>query len=70
MTGIVLKMLLETLKAMVGKMLFAAVGERFLSRIVCYSLRKLARRTTNTLDDELVEQMIDSLKRDELPEMK
>ena len=70
MTAILMKMLLETLKAMIGKMLFAAVGERFLSRIVCHCLRSLAKQTTNTLDDELAEQIIQALKNPTLPEMK
>ena len=70
MTAIILSMLQETLKAMIGKMLFAAVGERFLSRIVCYSMRRLAKMTSNTLDDELAEEIIQTLKRPELPKMK
>lgn len=70
MASIIISLLLESLKAIIGKIAFAIVGERLLSRIVSYGLRKLAKMTTNTLDDELVEDVVQTLKRDDLPELK
>lgn len=70
MMAIILKLLMESLKAMAGKILFEVVGERFLSRVVAYSIRGLAKKTTNKLDDQLAESIIQSLKRDDLPELK
>ncbi|WP_299726806.1 hypothetical protein [uncultured Endozoicomonas sp.] len=70
MGGIIWSLLLNSLKAIVGKIAFAIIGERFLSQIIAYSLRKLAKMTTNELDDKLAEEIIKSLKRDDLPELK
>ncbi|AMO56557.1 hypothetical protein GZ77_03885 [Endozoicomonas montiporae] len=70
MTTIFLKMLLEAMKAMVGKMMFSVVSERFLSRMVCLGLRKIAAKSTNDFTREAAEAMIDGLKRPDLPKIK
>ncbi|MGI2025775.1 hypothetical protein [Endozoicomonas acroporae] len=70
MAGIITALLLNSLKAIIGKLALAIVGERFLSQVVAYALRKLAKMTTNELDDKLVEDVIQTLKRDDLPELK
>ena len=70
MTSIVLKLLLETVKAMLGKMLFTVVSERFLSRMLCMALRQLAEKSTNEFTREAAEAMIESLKRSDLPKIK
>ena len=70
MAGIITSLLLNSLKAIIGKLAFAIVGERLLSQVVAYALRKLAKMTTNELDDKLVEDVIQTLKRDDLPELK
>ena len=70
MSGIITSLLLNSLKAIIGQLAFAIVGERLLSQVVAYALRKLAKMTTNELDDKLVEDVIQTLKRDDLPELK
>ena len=70
MGGIIWSLLLNSLKAIIGKIAFAVVGERFLSQIAVYAMRKLAKMTTNELDDKIVEDIIASMKRDSLPELR
>lgn len=67
---IVLKLLKEALVSLFGKLPWAVLVERLVSRVVVAGLRKLAKMTTNTLDDETVEDIIRSLKRPDLPEVK
>jgi hypothetical protein len=45
--------------AAAGKIIVAAVSEKVLTFLALGSLRAMAKKTTNTVDDELVE-MIDS----------
>lgn len=70
MIRIIWNLLLETIQAMTGKLLFAVVSERFISRLVCRGLRKLAAYKTNFFTPEDAETIIDILKRDDLPEIK
>ncbi|MET4706729.1 hypothetical protein [Endozoicomonas lisbonensis] len=70
MTAIFMKLFLESLKAMAGKMLFGVVSERFLSRMLCMALRKLADQSSNEFTREAAEAMIESLKRPDLPKIK
>jgi hypothetical protein len=67
---IVLKLLKEALVSLFGKLPWEVLVERLVSRVVVAGLRKLAKMTTNTLDDETVEDIIRSLKRPDLPEVK
>jgi hypothetical protein len=67
---IVLKLLKEALVSLFGKLPWGVLVERLVSRVVVAGLRKLAKMTTNTLDDETVEDVIRSLKRPDLPEVK
>ena len=60
----------ESSLAMFKRLPWGVIIERFLSRLVVAGLRKLAKLTTNTLDDETVEDIIRSLKRPDLPEVK
>ena len=70
MTTIFLKMLLETFKALAGKILFQVVSERFMSRIICFGLRKISEQSTNNLTRAMAEEIINGLKRSDLPEIK
>ncbi len=70
MPAIVFKMLLEALKVIVGKLAFAAVSERFLSRLLCHALRQLAKKSSNSFTQETCEAFIEALKRDDLPALK
>ena len=67
---IIWKLFKEAGLAMIRKLPWAVLVERFLSRVIVAGLRKLAKLTTNTLDDETVEDVIRSLKRPDLPEVK
>ena len=64
------KLFKEAGLALIRKLPWTVLVERFLSRITVAGLRKLAKLTTNTLDDETVEDVIRSLKRPDLPEVK
>lgn len=70
MKTILISLFLESLKAIIKKLSFAVVKERFLSRIICYGLRWLAESSTNKLTKEIAESLIDALKRPDLPEIK
>ena len=67
---LLVKLTQEALLSLLGKLPWAAIIERLLSRLVVNGLRALAKRTTNTIDDATVEDVISQLKRTELPEIK
>lgn len=66
----VVKLLQEAFLSLVGKLPWAAITERLLSRVIVAGLRKLASMTTNTLDDQTVEDIIKSIETPSLPELK
>lgn len=63
------KLLFESLMALVARIAWGEVVERLLMRVIKASLRRLAARTTNTVDDKFVEDMIASLEKRSLPEV-
>lgn len=67
---VVFKLLKEALFSLFGRLPWAVLVERLVSRVAIAGLRKLASMTTNTLDDETVEDVIKSLRRPDLPEVK
>ena len=67
--NVVVKLLIESLMAIFARIGWALVVERFLMRVVKIALRSLAARTTNTVDDELVEDIIASLEKRDLPKV-
>lgn len=62
MVGILFSILKETFLALVAKVAFKVVAERFASRLVIYGLGKLKSYSTNDVVDETVQDVIDSLK--------
>ena len=60
--NVILNLLKEVLLAMVFKVAWKVVLERALTRVTITSLRWLAKLTTNTVDDQTVEDIIASLK--------
>lgn len=67
---ILMKAMQEALMSLLGKLPWGVIMERLLSRLIVAGLRNLASRTTNTLDDETVEDVINVLRRTDLPEIK
>lgn len=63
------KLLVETVLAIVARIAWAEVVERFLMRVIKIVLRKLVARTTNTVDDQLAEDIIASLENRSLPKV-
>ena len=70
LTTVVWNLLKEAGLSLIRKLPWAVLVERLVSRITVAGLRKLASMTTNTLDDETVEDVIQTLKRPDLPEVK
>lgn len=70
MVSLIGNAVLEILKALIFRIAWKAVLERFLSRSVCFGLRKLAAMSTNPILTETAEDIIASLKSDKLPAMK
>jgi len=62
MIGIILNILKESLMAMVGKLAFKAISERFMTRLVIYGLLKLKDMSTNDVVDNTVQDIVDQLK--------
>lgn len=62
MHKIILMVLKETLLALVAKVAWKAVAERFLTRLVIYGLEKLRDMSTNDVVDQTVTDVIESLK--------
>ena len=53
-----------------GRMALAVASEKILTRLVILGLKKLAKQTTNTVDDELVGMVTTELSNRNLPEAK
>ncbi|SCY45970.1 hypothetical protein [Desulfoluna spongiiphila] len=51
-----------------GRMALAVASEKILTRLVILGLKKLAKQTTNTVDDELVGMVATELSNRNLPE--
>ncbi|VVS91068.1 hypothetical protein [Desulfoluna spongiiphila] len=51
-----------------GRMALAVASEKILTRLVILGLKKLAKQTTNTVDDELVAFVAEELTTRDLPE--
>lgn len=62
MLKIALMILKETLLAMVAKVAWKAVAERFFTRLVIYGLEKLRDMSSNDVVDQTVTDVIESLK--------
>ena len=54
--------MLEALKSIGKALLSALLTEAFIKEIVTFLLEKLAQKTTNTVDDELVKKVKEALK--------
>lgn len=53
-----------------GRMVLAVASEKILTRLVIMGMKKIAARTTNTVDDELVAMVTTELSARNLPEAK
>lgn len=62
MVGILFSMLKEIFLALVAKIAFKVVAERFASRLVIYGLEKLKKASSNDVVDATVQDIIDQLK--------
>ena len=62
MVGILFSILKETLFALVAKIAFKAVAERFATRLVIYGLEKLKDYSTNDVVDGTVQDIVNQLK--------
>lgn len=62
MVGILFTILKETFFALIAKIAFKTVAERFATRLVIYGLDKLKDYSTNEVVDETVEDIINQLK--------
>ena len=62
MVGILFTMLKEVFMALVAKVAFKVVLERFSTRLVIYGLEKLKGYSTNEVVDETVQDVINQLK--------
>lgn len=67
--NIVSRLVIEAMMAIIRRISWAEVLERLLMRVIKKSLRKLASMTANTVDDELVEDIIASLEKRNLPKV-
>lgn len=62
MPTILLTVLKETLLALLAKVAWKAVAERFITRLVIWGLEKLRDMSTNDVVDQTVTDVIESLK--------
>lgn len=62
MTTIMFNLLKEAFLSLVGKIAFRVLAERFMTRLVIYSLQKLKDYSTNDVVDKTVQDIIDQLK--------
>jgi len=62
MVGILFTMLKEVFMALVAKVAFKVVLERFSTRLVIYGLEKIKGYSTNEVVDETVQDVINQLK--------
>ncbi len=67
--NIVSRLVIEAMMAIIRRISWAEVLERLLMRVIKKSLRKLASMTVNTVDDKLVEDIIASLEKRNLPKV-
>lgn len=62
MTSILFNLLKETFLALIAKIAFRTIAERFMTRLVIYGLQKLKAYSENDVVDETVQDIIDQLK--------
>jgi hypothetical protein len=62
MTTILFNLLKETFLALIAKIAFRTIAERFMTRLVIYGLKKLKDYSTNDVVDDTVQDIIDQLK--------
>ena len=62
MVTIAFTLIKEILLSIIGKIAFKAIAERFATRLIIYGLNKLKDYSTNSVVDETVQDVIDSLK--------
>lgn len=62
MVNVLFSLIKETFLSLVAKIAFKTVAERFLTRLVIYSLNKLKAYSSNDVVDETVQDIIHSLK--------
>lgn len=67
--NIVSRLVIEAMMAIIRRISWTEVLERLLMRVIKKSLRKLASMTVNTVDDKLVEDIIASLEKRNLPKV-
>lgn len=63
------RLFIEAFMAIFRRVTWAEVIERLLLRVIKKSLRKLANMTANTVDDKLVEDIVASLEKRNLPKV-
>ena len=62
MNALVFKVLKDLLLSVLGKIAFKIVAERFLTRLIIYSLEKLKDYSTNDVIDDTVQDIINQLR--------
>lgn len=62
MTSILFNLLKETFLALIAKIAFRTIAERFMTRLVIYGLNKIKDYSTNDVVDGTVQDIIDQLK--------
>lgn len=67
---LLIKLTQEAALALIGRLPWAAIIERLVSRIAVTGLRKLASMSSNSLTQETVEDMITAIQTKDLPELK
>lgn len=69
MNSILIGVLADVFQAMLGAIPWKKIYDQYLYRLIAKSLRSLAKRSSNKVDDELVEAIIDVLDTAEVPEV-
>lgn len=67
---LLVKLTKEAILALLGRLPWAAIIERLVSRVAVAGLRKLATMSSNSLTQETVEDMIKAIETKDLPELK
>jgi len=62
MTTAIFIMLKEILMSILGQLPFKVIGERFVTRLLIYSLNKLKTMSTNEVVDDTVDDILNQLK--------
>ena len=62
MTSILFNLLKETFLALIAKIAFRTIAERFMTRLVIYGLNKIKDYSDNDVVDDTVQDIIDQLK--------